>query len=442
MQPLNHTQSFMAGLKRHIDWREANPDREPLSSPCCIELERVQDMQAEITEAQNTILANSAKSWVLTLPNAESVGAAQQRIRMTGSPIDGASSYHRGILKKNGRYYVAGGGWIFIYDEQLNKQGQWGINQSITTITATSNGYEGYLNAVDFAADGRGLVCMDLHHVVRVFSADGLTRLFDIGTWNTAGYVNTNCLYHPYSAIWTKDGNILVASYSGNDISTSGNYGHVSLYNGQTGAFIRTLFKGHNILRLADARVQNPSYLHQTEDKIYVSSYSGQQIGVLDAATLTLLSVITAPTEYSLLNLVMNPYGVYADKKSNTLVIAVYNTHHILGLSLDSYSFKWVLQSQGAASSLNPLDRKNPWGIAVMDNGDLLIGDNGYHRLTRLPVSGKLSVEYDLEFDSQNFRVDTTNMPVGTYKDYKLTLEVPADQLTNLPQILVPLVQK
>lgn len=438
MQPLNHTRSFLAEVKSGAEYKQANPDKDPICNPCCIGVERCTDMINEVEEAQLALESRTNRDWVIATPNAASLAAARQRIRMTGSPIDGAFSYPRAITKYKDRYYLAASSNILMYDEQLDSLGRWGTAGG---ETATNSNYGGYIGSIDFHTDGKAAVVMNEHHVVRVFSAAG-ARLFDIGTWDAAGYVDQNKLYSPSHAIWTKDGNLLVASAGGNDTTANGNYGHVTLYNGTTGARIRTILKGDTTSRVPDGCVYTPYHLTKTATRIYVSSYHHAQIGVLDANTLAPIDVISAPTEFTTLKQNLNVWGVAVNEDKQELILANYVSNAITALDLNTYAYKWHLPTAGIGgiSSLDPLSRYNPSGVVVMNNGDILVADHSHHRLARVPRFGRLAVNYDCNYGSQ-YRIESSALPTNsTVVSGLIIRDVPVNQLERVEPFIVPLV--
>lgn len=448
--PLDHTHSFLKDIEAEKAYRKANPEATVSKDMCCVGDHQLANMISEVVNAQSSLTASTSKSWVLGTPNEPSLVSFRNAIKSVGTYLDASVSYTRRIKKIGSEWWVAGSGSIWRYSADLVKIGRWG---NPATATATSNTYDSYINDFDVAANGKvAVVMVDSRHIVRVFSADGNMRLFDIGIFADYGNVAANKLYNPFSVLWTADGNLLVSSTNGTAVGATDNVGHVSLYNGTTGAFIRTIFKGSTTGTMQTGFVYNPRYLTRRNNQIYICDQNHQHIGIINASDYSVVGLIAVPddlTTQGTLTASWQPFDIAFDESRGEALIISYANHCVIALDVSSWAYKWHVGKYGVCTSTQNYAVPsttggvfaNPYSVAI-DGNYILVADASNHRVQRLPrQTTSFNVPYDLTVPAQ-YRIDTTALPESmAMQNSTLVAKVPIEKIhLPLERVIVPLV--
>ena len=450
--PLDHTHSFLKDIEAEKAYRKANPEVTASKDMCCVGDYQLANMINEVVQAQSSLTASTSKSWALATPDEASLVGFRNSIKSVGTYLDASLSLPRRIKKVGSEWWVAANG-IWRYSADLVKIGRWG---NYATMTATSNTYDEYVFDFDIASNGRVAIVMGTQStrrdIVRVFSADGKTRLFDIGVFASYGDVSSGKLYNPRSVLWTADGNLLVASLNGNAVGATDNVGHVSLYSGTTGALIRTVFIGSTTGTMQAGFVYNPNYMTKRNNQIYVCDQNHHHIGVINASDYSVISLIAVPDDFTTqgtLTANWQPIDIAFDEANGEALVISVSNHCVVALDVSTWAYKWHVGKYGICTHTQNYAVPNtiggiygsPQSVAV-DGNFIIVSDNSNYRIQRLPrQTTYFNVPYDLTVPAQ-YRIDTTALPESMLmQNSTLAAKVPIEKIhLPLERVVVPLV--
>lgn len=181
-------------------------------------------------------------------------------------------------------------------------------------------------------------------HVVRVYDRNTGVMQYEIGVPNDPGDVIDNKLYNPRKTLWLPNGNLLVCSYRGLGNGATGE-GHISEYNGSTGAFVQThlayLQDGEPEIGTNDIyRPLDMDFDLSNANKIWVSVYGRNKVVLVDITNNYDVELIVASQAgFSL----TNPWGI-APLSNGNIAVASDASDTILGINPTTQSLEWEIE--------------------------------------------------------------------------------------------------
>lgn len=244
--------------------------------------------------------------------------------------IHGAAIYYPVGLSKNagGNIVVAN---YYAQPQVFDASGNHLATLPITYQDATQGDGIRYLFGVTIDhASGKIAACSWARGMCRVYTSAG-ALLFSIGVWGSNGNVADGKLTYPRTAVWLPNGNLLVVSYGGVGDGCT-NQGHVTEYDGNTGALVATrlgyfsngqAYVGSNdILRPIDAVIDPDD-----STKLWVSVYGRTKIARVDMSTWKIEEVYTG--QY---NNIAAPYGLCI-ASDGTIVVCSHTHKSLVGIN-------------------------------------------------------------------------------------------------------------
>ena len=328
----------------------------------------------------------------------------------------------------DGTQFVAVAGRIVLLDENLSfvsYKGAVGAPAPASDPTFYANVSD---IAIDEVNDRIAVVCGYPYNMVRVYTFSTFSHLFDVGTYYTYhADPTTGYLYYPISVAWHPNGNLLIANLNGGP----DNFGHISEYDGQTGAYVQTLldsgangapkgepWNGGGIYRPYRIYVK---HTQNNEPRLWVSSIDYPNYNYRDwVAEFDLLSTgrpefiraFREPDEYGFGQLSARDFVVdyvndqitVANSVDGAIVTINMTSRDLLGVS-GVYD---VLPSDRPqiADTESPHSMQTPSAIAPFDSGGKMFYVGTLNRRGIMPVwyQNEIEVPYDISTVPEGYR--------------------------------------
>jgi DNA-binding beta-propeller fold protein YncE len=262
-------------------------------------------------------------------------------------------------------------------------------------------------------------------HQVKVFDLNTNALLFEIGTYSKCGDPVDDLLSKPVSVIWTAAGNLLVACYYGQPATADKSKGHISEYDGTTGAYIGTVFEYTNT-NSGDAwhgGVTHPAHMFADvlNNKLYVTYHMDNYVGVFDLTTYEYVETFGRTAGAS--NGMFRPSSCFPDETNRRLYVTLTDPDRLICLDLDTHdllgsfgTMAWDDPNSNVpqlTSNLYKLSGVVAWG------NTLFLANEGNNRIVSLPddlLYGDQEVKVDYE------GLDLTDLRVLAFSKQEVTV--------------------
>jgi len=292
---------------------------------------------------------------------------------------------------------------------------------------------------VDLSND-RIAICMQWRQCVSVFRLSTFEHLYTIGDGN-AGHVADGRLWSPTDVLWV-DGNLIVVSFNGyGDGGT--NHGHVSVYDGENGQFIKTLLadKGNRYPWFLECH--NPVRAFITPDrKLFISYYSDHLVAEFSLADDLSISYETSYFKPNGIDAgAIYPRGIYVTdtllyitlQGPKKIAILDRSTHDLVGV----YGFARWEDRKSDVYSLGAV--WDVWDVFPYSEDVLIVADYGNNRVGHVPTYWELEASFTLDRQiPEEAKVLASLIP------YRVDIEngkvfIPIDRASKLPeQFIIP----
>lgn len=327
---------------------------------------------------------------ILTQVNTEHEAAAQSYgIQMTATSHAGMVN-RPSCVKKDGDNILVS---QYYHRPLIANPDGWGVvEQFPVTYQNPSSGNEGIAYSYGVGIDrsnNRIAICSWARHIVRVYTLDTYELLYTVGIPSAAGNHSAGKLYYPATAEFdATTGNLYIVSYYGYGDGCT-NHGHISEYNGATGAFISTRqgFKGTG--QPEGGYLYRPIDMFIDGQYMWVSVYGRNKLAKLDMSTTDadgfwpVVDYILPPANQSL----TNPWGICACSDGDIAVIVLAKKEIIkINPTTKAVTEKISLIEAGLPGDARRIVELEPGIFAYTDWSALGI--------CVVPISGEISAQY------------------------------------------------
>lgn len=215
-------------------------------------------------------------------------------------------------------------------------------------------------------------------HLVRIYDRFSGAILAQIGIYGQAGNAVDGKLFNPHKLVWLDNGNLLVCCHSGTGIG-AGNQGHITEYDGSSGALIATRagYFGNGQSRIGTNIVYKPYDIKLEADYLWVTELLRDRVLKINTAT-WLIEDIYYGIDY--------PRAICFLSDGN-FAVASGTTNKIYGVEPD-HSIIWSIDCSKICVSGGFRD------LIEIEPGYLAFTDSEGGTLTVVPIEPELQVDF------------------------------------------------